>query len=68
MNETHKLLLAFIDAMGYEVKEEKYVILNDGTRYEGHERDTSHRGVRKFPILNYKVTKKVISSMKKINS
>jgi len=54
MNETHKLLLAFIDAMGYEVKEE-YTLIDNWP-----ERGTTE--------INYKVTKKVISSIKNINS
>ena len=53
-----KLLRAFIEASGYEVEEEKFTIMTDGTRYEGHE----NAGLKEIcidkEVTNYKVAKK----------
>lgn len=58
MNDTHKLLLAFIEASGYEVKEDKYVILSDGTRYECEDTDWCKEIYSPELHVDYKVTKK----------
>lgn len=58
MNDTHKLLLAFIEASGFDVEEEKYQILNDGTRYEGHDITWCKNALEPEIYTDYKVTKK----------
>jgi len=58
MNDTHKLLLAFIEASGFDVEEERYQLLNDGTRYEGHDIGWCKDLFKPKLYIDYKVTKK----------
>ena len=60
MNNTHALLLAFIEASGYEVEEE-YKVYVSGVYIRTQSHEEGHKPGNQFPVHNevdYKVTKK----------